>query len=285
MQSKKHQYVLFIAFDSSGIFKKNLYFTYGNVEFKLIKGTKQYRELLCSIIDVDATSGPDFEKEWDRVGNIAFKFLSSLGWEHNIGIESVVAGGMGWRKESGGLTRVRRTFLYPRHFHNLIMSPINSLPKIDNDFQSIALSLYREARNASSPYYRFLCFWKILELPYKKGHKPKEWIDRTMANNTWILKEYFRKENPTTISLGEYLWKSCRCAIAHVWSGKKPINPDRIDDISRITIGARILEELVRIFIKKELKLDSPINGIYNYLYLKKQKGKKLPEFIHYYGK
>ena len=281
MANGKYQYLVYIAFDSPGIFKKNQYFSYEGVDFKLIKGTRHYQELLCTIIDIETTSGQKFEKEWDRVCNIAFKFLSSLSWEHNTGIRSVVAGGRGWHKKHGGLLKVKRLFLYPRHFHNVIMGPIGMLPKIDNELQSISLGLYREAKNADSPYYRFLCYWKILELAGKLNLKQKTWMNNTISANKWIIERAdFKNKLPKTNEIAEYLETNHRNAVAHAIS-KRTIDPDNVEDMAKMIIGSRILEELVKIFMNKELKLDHKIGSIYNYLQLKKIKGKKIPKFVH----
>ncbi len=73
------------------------------VDFKLIKMTKQNQNVLCSIIDIEHSSGSEFNRQVWKVWEIALRFLSCLSWELNIGIVSGFYGGCSWRKEYGGL--------------------------------------------------------------------------------------------------------------------------------------------------------------------------------------
>lgn len=274
MNKKKYRYLMTLLFGSVGIFKRNLYFEFEDVQFKLVKGNKDYEELLCAILEVDDTSGVEFDKEVNRVANITVRFLSSLSWQYKIPIHCGYAGGRGWKKGLS-LLKVKRCDYIPRHFHHTIINNIPAVPKIENIKQGLALALYREANVSNSQYYKFLCYWKVLDIDYVKGHNINNWIDNTISNNKWILnRAHFDESILGNKKISTYLREKCRNAISHI--RRKPIiNPDNIEDLRRITISNNILRELVeRFFMPKELKIGS------KNLYLTKIKGKRIPIFI-----
>jgi len=190
----QQQYLFQIHFDSPVIFLKNMYFNFQGVNFKLIKGTNKYQDALCCIINAERGSGPDFNRKRSKLWEIALRFLSCLSWELNIGITSCFPGGCGWTKKSG-LSRVKQqiinSILRERlRYHRC--SDILKLPNIDTDNKARALSFFREAKAANSIYYKFLCYWKILEICGEKEgkwsvNKTKTWIKETVKRNKWIL--------------------------------------------------------------------------------------------------
>ena len=61
-----------------------------------------------------------------------------------------------------------------------------------NDEYSALISLYREGRNSNSPFYRFLCFYKILEAWYK-NKSLFSIADRTIKENGLTIKRKRRR--------------------------------------------------------------------------------------------
>ena len=287
--TKSHQYLFHICFDSPLIFRKNLYFNYEWIDFKLIKGTKEYQDILCCIIDGESGSGPS-KSEARRVQEIALRFLSCLSWELNIGITTGSSyGGIGWSKNRGGLTsvtrptRITRTSIRNRRVRNIV-----KLPKIDDKYKSNALSLFREAKASNSLYYKFLCYWKILEIEQRRKGKTRrqeetiDWIDNTIEENKWILQRaHFNAQILKNKTVGKYLCEECRHAVAHVMADYE-LPPDSGESLFKIYTANIIVEYLVDIFMKKELGLEFTKDDKDNYLYLRKKKGKAIPVFIPY---
>ena len=281
--TKSHRHLFYICFDSPSIFRNNLYFNYEGIDFKLIKGTKKYQDILCCIIDVETGSGPSKNKA-RKVQEIALRFLSCLSWELNIGITTNSSyGGAGWSKDRGGLTSVKRLSMIPRTLiRNRRVRDIVKLPKIDDKYKANALNLFREAKASNSLYCKFLCYWKILEIHNFKGGKSIEWINETIKHNTWILERaHFNKAILNNKKIGNYLKDECRHAIAHVMP-KYKLKPDSGESLFKIYTANIIVEYLVDIFIKKELGLEFTKDKKDNFLYLKKKKGKAIPVFIPY---
>lgn len=284
----QQQYLFHICFDSPGIFRKNMYFNYEGVDFKLIKGTNGYQEVLCCIIDIERSSGPDFDRKVSKIWEIALRFLSCLGWELNIGIRSCFYGGRGWGKEYGRLSSVKREtcIRMPRKWRSHRFNHVLKLPKIDNKYKAHALSLFREAKAANSLYYKFLCNWKILEIYSKKEKevsgktkKPIDWINKTIKENKWILRDaHFEEKLLCKKLIGEYLYEECRNAVAHVMP-KYKLKPDSGESLMRVHIANNVIELLVDIFMKKDLGIQFSREDTGNYLFLKKKKGKAIPVF------
>lgn len=284
--AESQQCLLHVCFESRIIFEHNVYFNYNGIDFKLIKGTKQYQDVLCCIFDISSSSGPEFDKTRKRVEGIAFEFLSCLSWELKTGIVYCPAGGCGWSQEHGGLSSVTRKTCtsMPRQMSRHIKGiSIVGLPKIGHDkYKAHALSLFREAKASNSPYYRFLCYWKILEIHNFKGGKSMDWINETVKHNTWILERaHFNKSILNNKKISNYLKDECRHAIAHVMP-KYKLKPDSGESLFKIYTANIIVEHLVDIFIRKELGFGLTKDEKGNYLYLRKCKGKAIPSFASY---
>ena len=242
-----------------------MYFNFEGVDFKLIKGTNKYQDALCCIINVERGSGPDFNRKRSKVWEIALRFLSCLSWELNIGITSCFPGGCGWTKK-GGLSRVKQQIINSMLRERLRYHRCNDvlkLPNIDTDNKARALSFFREAKAANSLYHKFLCYWKILEICGEKvgkwnTNKTKDWINKTIKSNKWILKRaHFEEEMLGNEKISEYLYKTCRVAIAHAMPSTRinELKPDSGESLNKVSVANRIMELLVDIFIKKELGL------------------------------
>jgi hypothetical protein len=284
------QYLFQLCFDSPLNFRKNLYFNYDGIDFKLIKGTQKYQDILCSIVNVESSCPKDFEAEGKRVETTALRFLNCLSWEKRVGITNTPAGGAGWSKERGGLSSITRRICprTPRAFRNRHEPQIMRLPNIShNEHAAVALSLFREGTASNSLYYRFLCYWKILELSSvalrankKKPRRPIDWINKTVAQNKWILDHTHVCESAlATKTIGAYLKAECRNAIAHVMP-KHKLPLDSRESTSKIYAAVIVVEYLADIFIRTELSLDESNTKDENCLYLRKKQGKVIPEFV-----
>lgn len=285
----EQRYLFQMHFDSPVIFRKNMYFNFQGVDFKLIKGTNKYQDVLCCIINSERGSGPDFNRKRSKVWEIALRFLSCLSWELNIGITSSGAGGCSWPKKYR-LSRAKPQIIGSTQQERLKYhrcSDILKLPNIDTDNKARALSFFREARAANSLYYKFLCYWKILEICGEKAgkwdiNKAKNWINKTVKSNKWILKHaHFEEEMLGNESIGEYLYKTCRTAIAHAMPStqKNELKPDSGESLKKVNVANCIIVPLVDIFMKKDLGMQYSIKDTGNYLFLKKKKGKAIPAF------
>lgn len=182
----------------------------------------------------------------------AYRFLSEISWLYETRVEALATGGGGHKVP---FNVGNRTF-------NRIGNCINldDYEKIsETKEQQIALGLYREAISSNSIFYSFLSYFKIINLRYSKGKKQVKWIDKHLKEvKDFKASDYFsRIKRNEDESIGDYLYSSGRCAIAHCSYNKGEIiaDADNYADNQRIRSEFKLVKELAEIFIKKELKI------------------------------
>jgi hypothetical protein len=117
--------------------------------------------------------------------------------------------------------------------------------------QWLALALFREGVNSGSRFYAFLCYYKILDLPFKKNKDRTEWIN-TVAPTLTREQDDLAKILTTTTDLEKYLRDERANAIKHVLH-KPVLNPDDPKDEFKITTDLHIIQDLARLAIQMML--------------------------------
>jgi hypothetical protein len=162
---------------------------------------------------------------------------------------------------------------------------------IDDDYKAYALKSFREAKAANSEHYRFLCYWKVLELWQRKAKEDRgrsepvtSWIDDTLRANPGLENgAHFDRRSRRCTSVGKYLYDECRNAVAHVMP-RHPFKPDSQQSLSKVCEANRLMRRLVDIFIRKELGVGSAKGSPETYLFLVKIPGKAIPVFSEWKG-
>ncbi len=108
----------------------------------------------------------------------------------------------------------------------------------------LAVSYYREALNAGTPFYRFLAFWNSLEAALTVNQETTlrdAFINREAQHfvGRWNSARHSFPTDPATT-----LVRDSRNAIAHVLRGDQrcEVDPDKADDRERLDHEARLLE-------------------------------------------
>lgn len=128
-----------------------------------------------------------------------------------------------------------------------------------------ALAIYREARNAHQNHmipYAVLCYYKVVELKYKGRNEGKKWFRDNFTsleknyNLTEGIDRFYRECGSEKVE--DYLWKACRCAVAHA---NEPYSTDADDvhELRRLYVVADILRAFARMFIRQELAVSENI--------------------------
>jgi len=179
----------------------------------------------------------------DEIRRRIMFFLSSLAWSKGRAIKVVhwTGGGRPYRLGHTGFKSSQSL-----HFR------ITYLPEPQDRNARLALAFYREAMGLDHEAYSFLSFYKVINLRYKKGDKQKAWISSALpkvdgreAKNR--LEELLKQE----VDISDYLYNSCRCAIAH--AGVDPtVDPDDFEDIKRLQADLPLIRNLVEILIEEE---------------------------------
>jgi Methylamine utilization protein MauJ len=121
-----------------------------------------------------------------------------------------------------------------------------------------AIAIYREGRNAEQNFlvsFAVLSYYKILEIRHKDTEL--QWFKDNyplVKNNldNHIIKKF--EEHCGNKKVEKYLTVLCRHAVAHAGDPHN-IDPDDYEKIRRLYIAAQVLRELVRYFIRTEMKL------------------------------
>lgn len=181
------------------------------------------------------------------------KFLSALNWVSSgtIRIDNWLGGGYPIRCKDTKFIK------YTSKFFRITYIPTN----LTNN-QQLALALFREADGLSHYHYgySFLSYYKIINLVKKNGEKQTKWI----RNNLNDLKDIALTRADELKNDGEnienYLFVSCRCALAH--AGVDPtVNPDDVNDSVRLYKDLPLIRHLAKKMIESHfaIKTDSAV--------------------------
>jgi len=187
------------------------------------------------------------------------RFISALAWstdqpiEISFGIGKHAPGGIG--KDKGPIRTVD-----PRFY-------IDYLPVPANEKGRLCLALYREALGLENDAYAFLGFYKIINALFNRGTDQITWINREIGNLTdHRAKERLAQLGQTEKNIGDYLYVSGRCAVAHAFN--EPVaNPDDPADSIRLREDLVIMKALARHLIETELGIQKPENHRKEHLY------------------
>ncbi len=166
------------------------------------------------------------------------------------------------------------------------------LPKglsFGKEFRSI-LAIYREGRNSNSPFYRFFCFYKILEgfferrIIFKQGDvyikrysnkypelkRERNKIDKNLLIYSLAIEKYKELENKTFQQYYEWLNKHHRLLIAHTFpkdmNQEEWLDIDNYEIYTEFAIIGNITDLIVKKLLQDELNLWQNLmdNGLLN---------------------
>jgi hypothetical protein len=187
-----------IAFNFPGRFFDDHYeFEYDQKRVELINGEKNNYHMARIWYSKDALYKDAFKS--------GSRLLSELCWLHRIPIrDRLFTYGRG-SKHTSGKNFFQRTEKY------LINGFTQS---IFQEHQHLALGFFREGFSSISPFYRFLSFYKIFEIPFS-GKEIKPWINKALGlinDKDYTLKRLHYKG---VKDIAEWLYSNGRNALAH----------------------------------------------------------------------
>ena len=198
-------------------------------------------------------------KNYDESRLIINRFLSYLSWHCNNMVwilDNMVCG-------SG------RYFNFPKSKDDFIfINQIDHFPnKIEYNLskeQILALALFRDAINSNNPSLSFLQYIKIINIKYKDKiineiNPLKKWLNEICIrlSTEKIIKDLKESINDEAIDI--YLYKSCRCAIAHA-NISPIIDPDNPADNEKIINSIKVIRFLSEKIIEEEIYKNRKIN-------------------------
>ena len=230
-------------------FKRCLFEFKGRKFLIIINENDEYCDLILSISKKDDT---------DATFNILNNFLCSYAYENHcsFNINTIIAKGIDnciLSVNQGMSSRISRFYRQNKRFERII--------NIQTGDQEKALSLLNEGDSNNNEFYKFLCYWRIFEIRYKKG-EVAVWIDNLVKKMLFTFgTDIINDANTNNLSIGQYLYKYFRCAIAHCKQNPLKLNNNLAD--KRLTKNAAIeIRKLDEYFIKNELGIPIYANKI-----------------------
>jgi hypothetical protein len=185
-------------------------------------------------------------------------FLSSLAWveRHGASVEYWTGGNL--PRPMGGR---------PRHptYTQKFYRPY--LPDTSEQRARWALAFYREGLTLNHVAYQILSFFKILNIFLPTGSEQQGWInghvEDVQGGEATKRVSAIRREHG---DIGEYLYSSGRCAIAH--AGETPTaDPENPTDIRRLGEDLPLVRALAEVAIEKEFGIKSASTVYREHLY------------------
>lgn len=173
------------------------------------------------------------------------RFLSALCWTKKGGVHVQFWSG------SGGINPVNVGKSKVKFVCDKLST--DYLPEPGNEKSNRALAIYREAMSVNTIPYKFLAFFKVINIIYDKGPNQRVWINKNV-NRVKDFQAVKRLEEikKTVTDLGEYLYKSGRCAVAHAFD-HPTVDPDIPAETLRLKKDLPVIQELATILIESEL--------------------------------
>ncbi|MGH7996176.1 MAG: methylamine utilization protein MauJ [Opitutaceae bacterium] len=182
-----------------------------------------------------------------RAGSAIRRFLSAWAWAEDQPLAATFGIGGGRR---GGVGRQPGPPLpgNPR-FH------LDYLPTTTDPRARLALALYREALCLENRFYKFLGFFKIINVLHGDGVRQKRWINAAVPHITeHRALERLNGLRSQHADIGQYLFESGRCAVAH--ANSEPIaDPDDPEDEERLSADLPLMQALAVRLIEYELQI------------------------------
>lgn len=177
------------------------------------------------------------------------RFLSAFAWVHrcaaedDFGIGAAFPGGVG--KDKGPIRCASKSF------------HLDYLPSTTDPRAKLCLALYREALGLSNYAYRFLGFFKLINVLFARGRGQEAWINAAIPKlkNHDALKRIAELQT-TQADLGHYLYESGRCAEAHAYN-EPVVDPDDPEDTQRLYSDLPIAQALAEHLIEAELGIQT----------------------------
>jgi hypothetical protein len=185
-------------------------------------------------------------------------YLSSLSWVERRGVTVEYWTGGNLPRPMGGR---------PRHptYTERFYRPY--LPDTLEQKARWALAFYREGLSLNNVAYQCLSFFKILNIFLPTGFNQKQWMNAHVTAVT----DHNASQRISTIQaqhqdVGDYLYSSGRCAIAH--AGEAPtIDPEDPSDIRRLREDLPVVQALAEVAIEQEFGIKSQSTVFREHLY------------------
>jgi hypothetical protein len=190
---------------------------------------------------------------------LLLRFLSALCWVEGDGITCRYFSG-------GNLPRMMGRDLR----HPILRSEPFYLPYLPEPTDAralLALALFREGHGLEHPAFKFLSFFKILNVLFSQGREMKAWINENAANvQCFGAPQVIDRLRETQRDIGAYLYESGRCAVAHAFESPT-VDPDDPSDTRRLSLEMPAIIGLAELAIEQEFGIKTRSTVYREHLY------------------
>lgn len=178
------------------------------------------------------------------------RFLNEFCWVNKVAIYiigTIYGTGKPKISDKNNLGRIDKYIIHD--FHQIA----------SKDEQHIALGFYREGFSSKSPFYKFLSYYKILNIKCIDGNAHKRWVNNNIKHIRYSHFAIDRLKTEGVTNVGEFLWRQGRCALAHasIQKNQPIIDVADYDHWQKIVWCNDLLQELVELFIQNELSIST----------------------------
>lgn len=223
--------------------------TYDGLQIHIQPHTDEYCNTFAVFIEPPTTQ--------DEVLLRINRFLSAMAWKDNKWF--IMRGGIA----SGALpehkNQPRFNYREKRHYPSGVISRFDfeHLFVASNDQQKLALALYRDGLGVDNAFYRFLSYYKIINILFSDPNQQMKWINDNIANvPPPFASERAKKLAAAHADVGKYLYVQGRTAIAHAFSNPTR-DPDLPSDRNEIRADCDVIKTLAAILMENELGIPS----------------------------
>ncbi len=178
-----------------------------------------------------------------------FRFFNELVWFYDMHISDI----------NGGHSQDSHVFFnYSANSEQYLLS---FTQRVHKEKQHLALGFFREALCNESPYYRFICFDKILQVPFSNGKLKGQWLKAQLPLLTDDLAKNLRDRRIKELSnktLEDWLYQDGRHALVHATLGRFIRDPNNYDDWDQIKWANTVMEDLAKQCIIDKLGVPKP---------------------------
>lgn len=215
----------------------------------------------------------DYRIDTNTARKVIMHFASSLAWYEDspIHLKEWIGGSRCFNLGKPGTGRQTAKPVTP--FLTIKTLGVRDLPDtLDNNARA-ALAFYREGLALENISYKFLSFYKTINLfvgRNGKSGKQEQWINNNLTCLTRVSDAQKRVDElrKTCADIGKYLYASCRCAVAHADAGMgKFVDPEDIVELTRLNADLPLIRALSQIVIEKEYGIKSRLTIYREHLY------------------
>ncbi len=206
------------------------------------------------MIVVQSLSGSGTNGAW-KAGR---RVLSALVWIQGTPIEEISGSRMGNHARETGDQSQTAFSPAPAHLLAILATPEATTKKM--------LAIYREAIIELNPFYRFLCYFKVVNTELNGKKAQLSWMRSALPKLKGEPIDVARQQISQCLGKGDeadYLYSQCRCAVAHA-NGSGEADPDDPAEESRISEAMPLMRALAEYMLCGKLPKGGAV-GYWNF--------------------